>query len=115
MTTAKELDKAIKNAKTLAEKYTLEYYKEHNPNDKYGKSGISVTVMMEVEEFARWLDAKSLLTNDTINKIKTIIKETENEIQYMENQYPDIESESHNLHHSWQAKLDKLDMFKRLL
>lgn len=66
MTTEKEviaLKKAISEAETLAEKYTLEYYIEHNPNDKFGKSGVSVTVMMEIEEFARWLDSKNLLTN----------------------------------------------------
>lgn len=65
MTTEKEkiaLDKAILKAKTLAEKYTLEYYKEHNPNDKYGRSGVSVTVMMEIEEFARYLDKEGKLT-----------------------------------------------------
>jgi len=71
MTTEKELfalDKAISKASKLAEKYTLEYYKEHNPNDRYGKSGISVTVMMEIEEFARWLDKQGKLTLIEPNK-----------------------------------------------
>lgn len=65
MTSEKEmiaLDKAISKASKLAEKYTLEYYKEHNPNDLYGKSGISVTIMMEIEQFARWLDKQGKLT-----------------------------------------------------
>jgi len=64
MTTEKEIiaiDKAISKAKTLAEKYTLEYYKEHNPSDKYGRSGVSVTVMMEVEEYSRWLEKEGML------------------------------------------------------
>lgn len=50
-----------------------------------------------------------------VNRIKIIIKEKENEVEYMEKQYPNVESELHNLHHSWKAKLDDIDMFKRLL
>lgn len=50
-----------------------------------------------------------------MNRIKMIIKDKENEIEYMEKQYPNIESEEHNLHHEWKAKLDDVDMFKRLL
>ena len=71
MTTEKEiiaLNKAIANATTLSEKYTLEYYKNHNPNDKYGKSGVSVTVMMEIEIFARWLESNSLLQKSKESK-----------------------------------------------
>ena len=71
MTTEKEiiaLDKAISKADTLAEKYTLEYYKQHNPNDKYGRSGVSVTVMMELEIFARWLESNSLLQKSKESK-----------------------------------------------
>jgi len=57
----RKLVKAIKKSKTLAAKYTLEYYLTHNPNDRYGKSGVSVTVMMEIEDYARWLEKRGYL------------------------------------------------------
>ena len=59
---------------------------------------------------------QSIIKNQVLaNRINMIIKDKESEIEYVEKQYPDIESESHNLHHEWKAKLDDLDMFKRLL
>jgi helix-turn-helix protein len=73
MTTEKEiiaLDKAISKADTLAEKYTLEYYKDHNPNDKYGTSGMSVTVMMEIEEFTRWLEKTEKLSQQPLSNVR---------------------------------------------
>lgn len=59
---------------------------------------------------------KKILNDQAIvNRIRMVIKDKENEIKYMENQYTNVESESHKLHHSWKAKLDDLDMFKRFL
>lgn len=50
-----------------------------------------------------------------VNRIEMIIRDKENDLEYMEKLYPNIDSKSHNLHHSWVAKLDNIDMFKGLL
>jgi len=59
---------------------------------------------------------KILLDNyKVVNKIKGIIKECELDIKYMKRKYPDIESESHSLNHSWVAKQNTLKNFKNIL
>jgi len=43
-------------------KIIKEYYKTTiNPNDKYGKGDLAVTLMMELENFAEWLSKKGYL------------------------------------------------------
>lgn len=42
-------------------KVCKEYYKDHDPNLKYGSGGVTVTVLMEIESFAKWLSDKGYL------------------------------------------------------
>jgi len=59
---------------------------------------------------------KELQTSQAVvNRIQMIIHGKENEIRFMEDFYPNVSDEFHDLHHSWKSKLDDLDMFKRLL
>lgn len=67
------------------------------------------------KEYVNLMKKQILHNQGIVNRIKMIIKDKENEVEYIEKQYPNIESESHNLHHEWKAKLDDIDMFKRLL
>lgn len=67
------------------------------------------------KEYVNLMKNQILHNQGIVNRIKVIIKDKENEVEYMERQYQNIESESHNLHHEWKAKLDDIDMWKRLL
>jgi len=42
-------------------KIVKEYYKDHDPNQKYGSGGVTATVLMELEQFAEWLSKKGYL------------------------------------------------------
>lgn len=42
-------------------KVCKEFYKDHDPNKKFGKGGVAVTVLMSIEEFAEWLSKKGYL------------------------------------------------------
>ena len=50
-----------------------------------------------------------------VNRIEMIIKDKENELAYCEQIYPNVESESHELHHEWIAKLNIIEMWKAVL
>jgi|APSaa5957512535_1039671.scaffolds.fasta_scaffold00325_36 hypothetical protein len=76
----------------------------------------SVSVTFDDTKFTVDDMEKHLLQNQiVVNRIKMIIKDKENELEIMEQNYPNIDSESHKLHHSWVAKLDNIDMFKALI
>lgn len=73
------------------------------------------TVNSYDDKIAEKVKQQILHNQGIVNRIEMVIKDKENEVEYVEKQYPNIESESHNLHHEWKAKLDDIDMFKRLL
>ena len=73
------------------------------------------TVNSYDDKIAEKVKQQILHNQGIVNRIEMVIKDKENEVEYVEKQYPNIEFESHNLHHEWKAKLDDIDMFKRLL
>ena len=89
--------------------------RRHNFDDGDDSDTLKQIVIKTREPFTSQIKQQILHDQVVVNRIEMIIKKEKMKVKYMERKQPDIESESHRLHHEWVANLDRIDMFKRLL